>query len=70
MYRYLCSKRNLAKISQTELAKMLNIHQSAYSMKENGKTAFSIEEAIKVYKYINSKLIDEDKIPFEKMFKK
>lgn len=70
MYKYLVSSRNLAGITQTELAKLLNIYQSAYSMKETCQTAFSIEEAIEVYKYINDRLIDEDKIPFEKMFKK
>lgn len=70
MYKYLAAYRDLANISQSEIARVLNIYQSSYSMKENGKNKFSVDEALRVYEYINSRLEIQDRIPFEKMFKK
>lgn len=70
MYKFLSSYRHLANISQSELAKLLGINQSAYSLKESGKGKFSVDEAILIYDYIIDKIDKEDIVPLQKMFKR
>ena len=54
---YLYHKRN--RIKQYEVAKHINVAQSAYSAKVRGVTEFTLTEAIQVAKFIGIESVDE-----------
>ena len=50
--------RLLNDYTQKEIASFLNIRANAYSLKENGKTKFTLEEVAKLAKLYNIKIED------------
>lgn len=56
MYIELYVKRREAKMSQTDVAKKLNISRQTYSLKEQGEYDFSVKEAKKLSKLFNTPL--------------
>ncbi len=51
-------KRNELGLTQTEMAKLLDIELCTYNLKEQGKRDFTIKEAIKMCKIFNCKFED------------
>lgn len=41
-------RKEYAKLTQKEIAKMLGINETSYIRKENGKTQFTVDEVIKL----------------------
>ncbi|MCM3637727.1 helix-turn-helix domain-containing protein [Sporosarcina luteola] len=48
MHIQLFIKRREARMKQVDVAKILNINNATYSLKENGKADFTLREAIKL----------------------
>lgn len=58
MHYKLFVKRRESKMKQVEVAKMLNISNATYSLKENGKADFTLREASKLAKLFGCTLND------------
>jgi len=58
---FIRSLRSYKRLTQSEMAKILNLSASSYNKKENGKVAFTLEE-IKI-------LSEYFKVPIESFFK-
>lgn len=58
MHHKLYIARREARLSQIKLAKMLNISNATYSLKENGKADFSLSEARKLAEIFGCTLND------------
>lgn len=58
MHYKLFVKRRESRMKQVEVAKILNINNATYSLKENGKADFTLSEAIKLAKLFGCTLND------------
>jgi len=58
---FIRSLRSYKRLTQSEMAKILNLSAASYNKKENGKAAFTLEE-IKI-------LSEYFKVPIESFFK-
>lgn len=58
---FIRSLRSYAKLTQTQMAKILNISTTSYNKKENGKVPFALEEIKTLSEYFN--------VPIENFFK-
>ncbi|MDO6353565.1 helix-turn-helix domain-containing protein [Caloramator sp. CAR-1] len=67
MNKKLIAYRNMLRLTQADMAKLLNITQTSYSFKENGKVPFKQDEMIKITKFFKEKIpeITMDEIFFE-----
>lgn len=52
----LISARKLKKISQQEIADYIGISTKTYSLKENGKSQFTIDEMFKIANFFDKKI--------------
>lgn len=58
MHHKLFIARREARLSQIKVAKMLNISNATYSLKENGKSEFTLSEAKKLAEIFGCTLND------------
>ncbi len=58
---FIRSLRSYKKLTQSEMAKILNLSIVSYNKKENGKVPFTLEEVKKMSEYFN--------VPIENFFK-
>lgn len=56
MYLQLFITRKESRITQKQLASVLNIHPQSYHLKENGKADFTLVEAIKLSNHFGKSL--------------
>ncbi|ARD47604.1 helix-turn-helix transcriptional regulator [Sporosarcina sp. P33] len=58
MHFKLYVKRRESRVKQKEIASVLNINHATYSLKENGKSDFTLKEAMKLAEYFSCTLND------------
>lgn len=58
MHINLFVRRRENRLSQEDMAKLLNVHRQSYHLKEAGKREFTLSEAQKIAKHFNT-TVDE-----------